>query len=118
MNSYARFNRSAWLAVVSSGILSLTTCFALPALARDPPGTMHVQLVDLNLSSSEGRRTASERIRRAANVVCSRTANYQDLGMQIHAAKCIEATITKASESLQQQLAQSKAPQVANSRAP
>jgi UrcA family protein len=117
MNSNARFCRRLWLAVLPTAVLSLTTCFGLPVGAREP-GTIHVQLVDVDLRTPGGRQTANQRIRRAARAVCSRVADHQDLGLQIHVAKCIELTIANATQSLQQQIARSEAQRVAQSRVP
>jgi UrcA family protein len=117
MDGNAQTPRCRWLALLPAAILSMTACFGLPVLARDR-GTVHVQLSDLDLTTPEGRRIANERIRRAASDVCSRVADWEDLGRDIHIVRCVKVTIAKVTESMQLPLAQSKARQVAQSQIP
>lgn len=117
MNGNALFPRCSRLARLSAAILSMTACFGLPVLAREH-STTHVQLGDLDLKTAEGRRTANIRIRNAASRVCSRVADWEDLGRDVHILKCINLTIANAFESMQQHPALSKAPQVAQSQIP
>ena len=78
--------------------------------------TRHVRLLDLDLTKAAGRRVADERIRQAAEVVCDRVADIDDLGIQIHERKCIDSVVAQATESLRQQIAQRQASQLAQSQ--
>jgi len=100
------------LALVSSLALLSITAGCMPVVAHEP-GTIHVQLTDLNLGTQTGRETANDRLRHAARLVCSRVSDPEDLGRQIHVKACIEQTMAKATESLQLLVAQSGAVQLA-----
>jgi UrcA family protein len=100
------------LAVASSlALFVIAGCQGLPAVARDP-GTIHVQLGDLDLATPAGRKTAYERVHQAARTVCSRVSDSLDLGRQPHTVACIART--NAMASVEQLALQRRALQFAN----
>jgi UrcA family protein len=101
-------------AVSSLVVFSTMACHSAPTAARDS-GSIHVQLANLDLSTSVGRQTAYDRLHQAARIVCSRASDPLDLGRQIHTAACIDRTMAKATASLAQLVERSEAIQVANS---
>jgi UrcA family protein len=103
------------LAVASSlALFVIAGCQGLPAVARDPV-TLHVQLGDLDLATPVGRKTAYERVHKAARTVCSRASDPLDLGRQPHTVACIARTMEKAMASVEQLALQRQAIQFANS---
>jgi UrcA family protein len=113
MNIHAPSSRRI-AAVSSLVVFSIMACHSVPTVARDS-GSIHVQLADLDLSTSAGRQTAYDRMHQAARIVCSRASDPLDLGRQIHTVACIDRTMAKATASLAQLVERSEAIQVANS---
>jgi UrcA family protein len=112
MNINAPPNRR-FAAVSSLVVLSMMAFHSVPTVARDS-GSIHVQLVDLDLRTSVGRQTAYDRLHQAARIVCSRASDPLDLGRQIHAVACIDRTMAKATASLAQLAERNEPIQVAN----
>jgi UrcA family protein len=117
MDDNSRSTRCLCFGLLFAAILSITMCFGSVALASDH-SSIHVQLGDLDLTTPQGRRVANKRIRQAASEVCSRVADWDDVGRSIHVVKCINLTVANVFASMQSHPIHGQPSQVAKSQIP
>lgn len=77
---------------------------AAGAPAADPITTRrsHVSLVDLDLTTPAGVKTAHERVRKAALRLCSQVADELDLSQQANFEECVDESMTSAQLRIQE----------------
>ncbi len=103
------------LAVASSLVIFGMTAWCVATASGLETSSMHVQLMDLDLTTPGGRQIAYDRVHRAADTVCSRVSDHEDLGRQPHVVACIDRVMAKANLALEQLASRSESIQVAKS---
>lgn len=88
------------------GLLTISALVMVAALAlqnpvrADTPHTVTVSVADIDLTTGEGVRVASERIHAAARLVCSQAEDPNDLSHRENYLACVDDAMVAALQQL------------------
>jgi UrcA family protein len=101
------------LSMVSTLLALGMTAWSGATAAEPEARSIHVRLSDLDLTTTDGRQVAYDRLRDAARTVCIRVSDAEDVGNSIHIAACMDRVMAKTGAVLVQQVPRSEPVQVA-----
>ena len=113
-NKATLFANRASITIAMLSVIAGANSAALAGPPAPDSRSMRISIADLNLSTSEGRKSAFERLHQAARKLCSRVEDQNDLSRQKNFVACVDLAMANSLPMLQQLADRSEGAHLAN----